>query len=94
MHTPTSAAKAAGVARSTIYRAIKTGRLSAHKLQGGNYAIYPAELGRAFQLDRSQELRMRRAPTASAFRSGTWGERRAVVVNMRASSGRPQPAPP
>jgi hypothetical protein len=42
----------------------------------------------------SQELRMRRAPAASAFRSGTWGERRAVVVNMRASSGRPQPAPP
>jgi hypothetical protein len=34
MHTPTSAAKAAGVARSTIYRAIKTGRLAAHKLQG------------------------------------------------------------
>lgn len=46
MHTPRSAAKAIGVARSTIYRAIKTGRLPAHKLSGGNYAIYPAELRR------------------------------------------------
>jgi excisionase family DNA binding protein len=33
-----------GVAKCTIYRAIKNGRLAAHKLQGGSYAIYPAEL--------------------------------------------------
>jgi hypothetical protein len=39
MHTPTSAAKSAGVAKSTIYRAIKTGRLAARKLQGANHAI-------------------------------------------------------
>ena len=48
MHTPSSAARAAGVAKSTIYAAIKAGRLSAHKLQSGKYAIYPAELRRAF----------------------------------------------
>jgi excisionase family DNA binding protein len=46
MHTSSSAARATGVAKSTIYRAIKTGRLSAHKLSSGNYAIYPAELRR------------------------------------------------
>jgi excisionase family DNA binding protein len=48
MHTPRSAARAAGVTKSTIYRAIRGGRLAACKLRGGNYAIYPAELRRAF----------------------------------------------
>jgi excisionase family DNA binding protein len=48
MHTPRSAARAAGVTKSTIYRAIKRGQLPACKLRGGNYAIYPAELRRAF----------------------------------------------
>jgi excisionase family DNA binding protein len=48
MHTPRSAAKAAGVTKATIYRAIRSGQLPACKLRGGNYAIYPAELRRAF----------------------------------------------
>ena len=48
MHTPRSAARAAGVTKSAIYRAIKSGRLPASKLNGGGYAIYPAELLRAF----------------------------------------------
>jgi len=48
MHTPRSAARAAGVTKSAIYRAIKSGRLAACKLNGGSYAIYPAELLRAF----------------------------------------------
>ena len=48
MHTPRSAARAAGVTKATIYRAIRGGRLAACKLRGGNYAIYPAELKRAF----------------------------------------------
>jgi hypothetical protein len=48
MHTPRSAARAAGVTESAIYRAIKSGRLLACKLNGGSYAIYPAELLRAF----------------------------------------------
>jgi excisionase family DNA binding protein len=46
MHTPSSAARAIGVAKSTIYRAIKTGRLPAHKLSSGTYAIYPSGLRR------------------------------------------------
>ena len=48
MHTPRIAARAAGVTKATIYRAIKRGHLAACKLRGGNYAIYPAELRRAF----------------------------------------------
>ena len=52
MHTPHSAARAAGVTKSAIYKAIKSGRLPASKLDGGSYAIYPAELRRVFQLHR------------------------------------------
>ena len=50
MHTPRSAARAAGVTKSAIYRAIKSGRLPARKLNGGRYAIYPAELLRSSRL--------------------------------------------
>ena len=48
MHTLSSAARALGVARSTIWRAVKAGGLSAHKLTNGTYAIYPGELLRVF----------------------------------------------
>jgi excisionase family DNA binding protein len=48
MHTLSSAARAVGIAKSTIYRAVKAGRLSAHRLTSGTYAIYPGELRRAF----------------------------------------------
>jgi hypothetical protein len=44
MHTLSSAARAVGVARSTIWRAVRAGGLSAHKLTNGTYAIYPGEL--------------------------------------------------
>jgi hypothetical protein len=50
MHTPRSAARAAGVTKSAIYGAIRSGRLTACKLIGGSYAIYPGELLRAFPL--------------------------------------------
>jgi hypothetical protein len=50
MHTPRSAARAAGVTKSAIYGAIRSGRLAACKLIGGTYAIYPGELLRALPL--------------------------------------------
>jgi hypothetical protein len=71
MHTPSSAARAAGIAKSTIYSALKAGRLSAHKLhQGGEYAIYPAELPSP-QPPRYQKLRN---AVASAFQCGMWAD--------------------
>jgi excisionase family DNA binding protein len=77
MHTPSSAARATGVTKSTIYRAIKAGRLCAHKLDSGNYAIYPAELYRAFPSAASfARQRMWRAPTLSASRFGMLAELR------------------
>ena len=53
MHTLSSAARAAGVAKSTIYRAVKEGRLSAHKLTSGTDVIYPGVLLRVFPLESS-----------------------------------------
>jgi len=47
-HTLGTAAKACGVARSTIYRAIKSGKISADKDANGNFQIEPAELHRVF----------------------------------------------
>jgi predicted site-specific integrase-resolvase len=48
MHTLSSAARAVGVARSTVWRAVRAGRLSAHKLTNGTYEIYAGELLRVF----------------------------------------------
>lgn len=47
-YTLTTAAKATGIGRSTIHRAITKGRLSAKRLEDGSYRIDPAELARAF----------------------------------------------
>lgn len=42
------AARATGHSKSTVYRAIKSGRVSASRSEGGDYAIDPAELHRVF----------------------------------------------
>lgn len=42
------ASKEAGKSKSTIHRAIKTGRLSAQRHEDGSYSIDPAELFRVF----------------------------------------------
>ncbi|WP_170775905.1 hypothetical protein [Ruegeria lacuscaerulensis] len=49
------AAKEVGVAKSTISKAIKDGRLSAEKLDNGSYKIDPSELFRVYQPNRSKE---------------------------------------
>lgn len=48
MFTMGQAAKEAGVSKTTINRAIKSGRLSAEKLDDGSYRINAAELFRVF----------------------------------------------
>jgi hypothetical protein len=42
------AATAAGIAKSTIWRAVKTGRISATRTHTGTYEVDPAELFRVF----------------------------------------------
>jgi excisionase family DNA binding protein len=46
------AAEQAGTSKSTIWRAIKSGRLSAARTDDGGFAIDPAELFRVFQPQR------------------------------------------
>lgn len=47
-YTAGQAAKAAGVATSTITRALKSGKISGEKQEGGGWLIDPAELHRKF----------------------------------------------
>jgi len=65
-HTLGTAAKACGVGRTTILRAIKSGRISAIKDDKGSYAIDPAELHRVFPpvaVEQSAEQAMERDAT-------------------------------
>jgi excisionase family DNA binding protein len=48
VYTLSAAAKAVGLGKSTLHRAIKSGRLSATRLDDGSYRIDPAELARVF----------------------------------------------
>ena len=48
MHTLTTAAKAIGLNRSTVLRAIKSGKISAAKDEHGEWQIDPAELHRVY----------------------------------------------
>ncbi|WP_196053697.1 hypothetical protein [Paracoccus lichenicola] len=45
------AAKLTGKSKSTINRAIKTGKISANRHEDGSYSIDPAELSRVFGLE-------------------------------------------
>jgi excisionase family DNA binding protein len=50
------AAKVAGQSKSTIWRAVNSGRLSATRTYTGDYRIDPAELHRVFPLGREGVL--------------------------------------
>ena len=50
-YTITQAAQAVGKGRSTIHRAIKEGRLSAHRGEGGTYTVDASELARVFTVE-------------------------------------------
>ena len=47
-YTLGDAAKAAGKSKTTLHRAIKSGKISANKAEDGSYSIDPAELHRVF----------------------------------------------
>jgi hypothetical protein len=66
-YTLGTAARATGLSKSTIHRAIKAGRVSAGRSDTGDYAIDPAELHRVFP------------PVDAAVRSGNGSVRRAAT---------------
>ena len=59
------AAKAAGVSKTSIHRAIKTGRLSASRIDGTGYDIDPAELSRVYPGNGHGNGAMERSVTAA-----------------------------
>src|SRR6476619_6330496 len=65
------AAKESGQSKSTIWRAVNSGRLPATRTYSGDYQIDPAELQRVF----SSETAAERATTASMTRGATELER-------------------
>ena len=67
-HSLTSAATATGISKSTIYRAIKSGKMSA-LFEDGVYKIDPAELHRVFS-----PVSMERAMKEEMTQSETQGE--------------------
>ena len=86
------AAEQAGSSKSTIWRAIKSGRMSVTRLDDGGFAIDPAELFRVFQPERpSKGLRdllaeVKREPGRAAPGSGR------MARAGRAASDRSAPA--
>jgi excisionase family DNA binding protein len=60
------AAEQAGTSKSTIWRAIKSGRMSATRTDDGGLSIDPAELFRAFQPQRPSERPTGQNATAPA----------------------------
>lgn len=65
-HTLGTAAKAVGKSKATISKAIKSGKISAHKLPNGSYEIEPAELHRVYPPAPSQPIEGERLETPSA----------------------------
>jgi excisionase family DNA binding protein len=77
-YTLGEAAKAAGLSKTSIRRAIERGRLSATRREDGSYEIDPAELHRAFPGHGDAAVTMARSVTASDT-----GELRVEVEMLR-----------
>jgi hypothetical protein len=72
------AAKAAGRSKTTIHRAIKSGRLSAARTEDGGWSIDPSELSRAYPETGNGSVPLERSVTAGrseAEREQLRGER-------------------
>ena len=78
--TPTQAAKAAGIGRSTLYRYLNKGKLSATQHPKGGRGIDTAELERVFgplkQADTAQDIPLKRSERThrEVKTSQDWGE--------------------
>ncbi len=71
VYTLGEAAKATGKSKSTISKAIKSGRISATKGETGAFAIDPAELHRVYSATvESRQEETRRAPKMSSKDDG------------------------
>jgi hypothetical protein len=70
------AAELSGASRSTIHRALKSGKLSGGRLEGGAWDIDPSELARVFPWDTTEPAQR----DAQGQEKDRLGEREAVLV--------------
>lgn len=63
-YSPGQAAKVAGRSKTTIHRAIRSGKLSASRTDDGGWSIDPAELSRAYPGTGNGSVPMERSVTA------------------------------
>lgn len=70
------AADLCGASRSTIHRALKSGKLSGNRLEDGAWDIDPSELARVFPWDISEPVQR---DNPGQYKEGT-GEREAVLA--------------
>jgi hypothetical protein len=87
-YTLTSAAKAVGVHKASIHRAIKSGKLSARRLEDGTYRIDPAELSRVYEVkppatDRAMAQRDDPHPPVEPPATARDGEAATVIAMLR-----------
>jgi hypothetical protein len=90
MYTLGTAAKATGLAKSTIHRAIKSGKISAKPGDGNSYVIDPAELHRVFP-PLSQHVAENSSANGSGERSATgegnaWNDPEVAIRLARAEA--------
>ena len=62
-HTLGTAAKAVGKSKSTISKAISSGKISAHRLPNGSFEIDPSELHRVYPPNGSETGEVERSAT-------------------------------
>lgn len=62
-HTLGTAAKAVGKSKSTISKAISSGKISAHRLSNGSFEIDPSELHRVYPPNGSETGEVERSAT-------------------------------
>ena len=81
MHTLAQAAQVTGKNRSTLLRAIKSGKLSAHKQDDGSYLIDPSELFRVYD---AQGTPMQMHQPAQVTHNHAQGTQNELIEALRA----------
>lgn len=81
-YTLNEAAKATGKSKTTIHRALKSGKVSATKTATGAYAIEPAELHRVFPIVPAERNEERSARNSEEHRRNDLGTLRIQLESV------------
>src|ERR671933_213994 len=81
-YTLREAARATGLSKATIHRAVKSGRISAQRLEDGSFRLDPAELHRVFPPVSAGEAARDEPQDGTVRRSETPSETAAKLVQL------------